>query len=108
MASFADLPGEVIMLIARFRPHPCAEIMQELYSNLGAWSVWIERMDRTTERVRCITMVREYERERSPRAKRARLKAFFQSMCPDPTHRDALTMLRLECEAEARYYGLYD
>ena len=43
--AFADLSGEAIMLIARFTPHPCAEIMEDCEDawffgwriDLGVW-----------------------------------------------------------------------
>ena len=33
MACFADLPDELVMVIALFRPHPWAESMQGLFND---------------------------------------------------------------------------
>ena len=86
------------MLIARFRPHPCAEIMQGLFNDDDEWCYWLERLDALKSRMRLIAIEEEYARYCEHRAKRARIEAYT----------DPLTILRLECEAEARHYGVYD
>ena len=42
--AFADLPGEAIMLIARFTPHPCAEIMEAYYCEDAWFFVWRRKL----------------------------------------------------------------
>jgi membrane-bound lytic murein transglycosylase MltF len=98
MASFADLPGEVIMLIARFRPHPCADIMQGLFNDDDEWCYWLERLAEMNDRLRHIAIEEEYARYCEHRAKRRRIRDYT----------DPLAMLRLEWEAEAEAYGFYD
>ena len=73
MACFADLPGEVVMIIARFQPHPCAEIMQGLFNDDDEWCYWLERLEALEERLRFIAIEEDYARECAHRTKRARI-----------------------------------
>ena len=41
---FCDLPAEALMLIARFTPHPCALLMNDLYKG-DCWFGWLERWE---------------------------------------------------------------
>jgi hypothetical protein len=88
-----DLPSEAIMLIARFTPHPCAEIMQGCYCG-EKWFDWLERFEHRRQQNYLLAIEEEYAREEEREAKRARL--------------DPLAMLRAEWEAEAAKYGYYD
>jgi len=45
-----DLPSEAIMLIARFTPHPCAEIMQGCYCG-EKWFDWLERFEHRRQQI---------------------------------------------------------
>jgi len=74
------------MLIARFRPHPCADIMQGLFNDDDEWCYWLERLAEMNDRLRHIAIEEEYARYCEHRAKRRRIEA----------HTDPLTMLRLE------------
>ena len=99
------------MLIARFRPHPCAEIMQGLFNDDDEWCYWLERLEALEERMRLITIEEEYARKYAQderKAKRARLTALLRSISNEEAHPDPKAMLRDECEAEAAYYDYYD
>ena len=41
---FRDLPTELLMVIARFTPHPCAALMEECYRS-DAWYDILERRE---------------------------------------------------------------
>jgi hypothetical protein len=92
MACFADLPGEVVMIIARFRPHPCAEIMQGCYDS-AEWFDWLEKFEDRRQHNYFLAIEEEYARDEERKAKRARL--------------DPLAMLIAECEAEAACYNMF-
>ena len=97
MASFADLPGELVMHIARYTPHPCAVIMQGLYDD-DEWCYWLERLAEMNDRLRHIALEEEWGRLcEHQEAKRRRIDV-----------QSALDMLRQECEEERRRYGIYD
>ena len=42
---FCDLPAEALMLIARFTPHSCVVMMNDLYKG-DRWFTWLERRER--------------------------------------------------------------
>ena len=44
MTAIYNLPAEALMRIAQFTPHPCAQIMQELYEG-DEWFDWLERWE---------------------------------------------------------------
>ena len=89
---FADLPGEAIMLIARFTPHPLAEIMHGCF--LGdEWFDWLEKFEFRREHDKFLAIEEAYAREEERRAKRARL--------------DMSAILRAEAEEEAAKYGVF-
>ena len=90
---FADLPGEAIMRIARFTPHPCVEIMQGCYCG-DEWFDWLEKFEHRRQCNYLLAVEEEYVRAEERQAKRARL--------------DPLAMLRAEWEAEAAKYGASD
>ena len=83
MVLFSDL-GESVLLIARFTPHPLADIRQ---------GYWLEKFEFERERVLMLAVEEGYAREEERRAKRARL--------------DISAMLRAEVEEEAAKYGVF-
>ncbi len=98
MASFADLPGELVMRIARHTPHPCAVIMRELYNDNDEWCYWLERRAAMNDRLRHIAIEEEWGRHcEHQEAKRRRLNTWLTE--------SPLDMLRRECEEEEWRYG---
>ena len=99
MASFADLPGELVLRIARSSPHPCAVIMQGLYDDDDEWCHWLERLAEMNDRLRQIALEEEWGRHcEHQEAKRRRLNTWSITESP-------LDMLRRECEEEEWRYG---
>ena len=87
MVVFSDL-GESVLLIARFTPHPCAEIMQDCFRG-DEWFNWLEKFE----------FRREYEpfraiEEAYALSERQAKRARFESMAD----------FRAECEAETALY----
>jgi hypothetical protein len=102
MASFADLPGELIMRIARFSPHPCAVIMRGLYDDDDEWCYWLERRAEMNDRLRQIALEEEWGRHcEHQEAKRRRLNT-------PSDMQTALAAMMQECEEARQQYGYYD
>ena len=98
MASFADLPGELVLRIARFSPHPCAVIMQGLYDDDDEWCYWLERLAEMNDRLHQLALEEEWGRLcEHQEAKRRRIDTQL-----------TLEDLRRECEEERWRYGFYD
>ena len=91
MVLFSDL-GESVLLIARFTPHPLAEIMQDCFRG-DEWFDWLEKFELRREHEEFLAIEEAYAREEERRAKRARL--------------DISAMLRAEVEEEAAKYGVF-
>ena len=66
---FNDPPGESVLLIARFTPHPCAEIMQGC-SRGDEWFDWLEKFDLRRQHDRLVAMEEEYARLSASRSVR--------------------------------------
>ena len=98
MASFADLPGELVLRIARFSPHPCAVIMRGLYNDDDEWCYWLERLAEMNDRLHQLALEEEWGRLcEHQEAKRRRIDTQL-----------TLEDLRRECEEERWRYGFYD
>ena len=83
-----DLPAEALMLIAQFTPHPCAQIMQELYE--GEWFDWPERWEMRRFQLRMHAAELSYDRSFRKRP------------------RDPLEELALERRGSLKYLGVYE
>ena len=77
MVLFSDL-GESVLLIARFTPHPLADILQGFFRS-GEWFNWLEKFEFRREYEQFIAIEEAYalsERQ----AKRARLESVAEFM----------------------------
>ena len=81
-----DLPADALMRIAQFTPHPCAQIMQELYE--GEWFDWLERWEMLRFQLRMHAAELSYDRDRK-------------------RPRDPLEALALERRGSLKYLGVY-
>ena len=84
-----DLPGEALMLIARFTPHPCAVLMNDFYNGYD-WGDWLER--RENNRSQLPMLATEFAHDRDHRER-----------CSDPI--DELAMERRE---SLKWMGVYE
>ena len=83
-----DLPAEALMRIAQFTPHPCAQIMQELYE--GEWFDWLERWEMRRFQLRMRAAEFAYERD-------------YRKRCRDPVDE-----LALERRASLKHMGVHE
>jgi hypothetical protein len=84
-----DLPAEALMRIAQFTPHPCAQIMQDLYED-EKWFEWLER----------------WEMQRFQLRMHAGELSYSRSFRKRP--RDPLEELALERRDSLKYLGIYE
>ena len=87
--SLCDLHGEALMLIARFTPHPCAVLMNDLYKG-DRWFDWLERRNNKRYQVPMLAAEFAYDRDHRKR-------------CSDPI--DELAMERRE---SLKLMGIYE
>ena len=83
-----DLPGEIIMRIARMTPHPCAVMMKDLFED--GWFDWIEKFEHQRFQLRMHAAEFAYDRDHRKR-------------CRDPV--DELAMERRD---SLKYLGVYE
>jgi hypothetical protein len=86
---FCDLPAEALMLIARFTPHPCAVLMNDLY-NGDRWFDWLERWEHQRFNLRMHAAEFAYDRDHRKR-------------CRDP-----IEELAMERRGSLEYMGIYE
>ena len=84
-----DLPGEALLLIARFTPHPCAVLLKVFY-NGDCWFDWLERWEMKRPALRMQAAEFVYDRDHRKR-------------CRDPI--DELAMERRE---SLKSMGVYE
>ena len=87
--AFRDLPGEALTQIARFTPHPCAVIMNDLYTG-DKWFEWLERWE--IARFELGTHAAEFAYDRDHRKR-----------CRDP-----IEELAMERRDSLKYMGIYE
>jgi hypothetical protein len=84
-----DLPAEALMRIAQYTPHPCAQLMQDLYED-ECWFNWLERFE--LQRFELKIHAAELAFDRSFRKR----------------SRDPLEELALERRDSLKYLGVYE
>ena len=89
MTAIYDLPTEALMRIVQFTPHPCAQLMQDLYGSEG-WFNFLER----------------FEIQRFQLRMHAAELSFDRSFRKRP--RDPLEELALERRDSLKYLGVYE
>jgi hypothetical protein len=83
-----DLPGEILMRIARMTPHPCAVLMKDLFED--GWFNWLERWEEQRFQLRMHAAEFAYDRD-------------CRKRCRDP-----IEELALERRASLKYMGVYE